>query len=134
MKKNTAFPKVSRNACIISLLFLAAIFIFPAGYLAKMADYITAEGEQARLAIMDGEQQNAQAHIINMMSRFEEDKDTIKLFFHHEDIDEMERALISARDLAALDESDNLICELNCILQLADHMRSVENAGLSDLF
>ena len=134
MKKNTSFPWVSHAACIFAVAALAALFVFPARYLDKMAGVISEEGEQARIAIMDGRQASAQVHILNMLREFEKRKESIMLFFHHEDVDEMERALNCARDLVALDESDNLICELNSIMQIAEHMRSVENAKLSDIF
>lgn len=134
MKKNTSFPWVSNAACIITVLILAALFVFPARYLEKMADRITREAELARLTIMEEKQNYAREHILNMHSEFEKRKDIIKLFFHHEDVDEMERAMKTALDLSALEESDNLICELNSILQIAEHMRSVENAKLSDIF
>ena len=53
---------------------------------------------------------------------------------HHDNIDEMEKSLNCCRDLVRLEQSDNLICELNQLQQVLEHMASVENADIYEVF
>ena len=61
-------------------------------------------------------------------------RDKIKMFFHHDDLDEMEKTLITCRDLVAMGQSDNLICEIDTILGILDHMDAVETITIAELF
>lgn len=56
------------------------------------------------------------------------------MFFHHDDLDEMEKTLITCRDLVAMGQSDNLICEIDTILGILDHMDAVETITIAELF
>ena len=60
-------------------------------------------------------------------------QDKLKLMCHHDSIDDMEESISCCLDLARMGQSDNLICELNRLKQILEHMESVENADIYEM-
>ena len=71
---------------------------------------------------------------IALCSLFQRRQDKLKLMCHHDNIDEMEKSINCCRDLVRMEQSDNLLCELNELSQILEHMESVENADIYEVF
>ena len=89
------------------------------------------EAEQAAVL---GDMATAAERLDAITREYNSRRDKIKMFFHHDDLDEMEKTLITCRDLVAMGQSDNLICEIDTILGILDHMDAVETITIAELF
>ena len=83
---------------------------------------------------MAGDMPEAENSIEQIYVEFQRKQHKLKLMCHHDNIDEMEKSLNCCRDLVKLEQSDNLICELNQLQQILEHMASVENADIYEVF
>lgn len=131
--KKSGFRNAGIWAAALSAAFLLFTFTLLPAYLKAMTGEILSGAEQARQAVLSGEEAAAAQHIANINAAFEQSGDMAKLFLDHRELDELECALSTAADLAALGQSDNLICELNRILSLARHMEEAEGLSWSGL-
>lgn len=92
---------------------------------------MTHEAEQAAVL---GDMATAAERLDAITREYNSRRDKIKMFFHHDDLDEMDKTLITCRDLVAMGQSDNLICEIDTILGILDHMDAVETITIAELF
>ena len=134
MTKGKGRHMINTVAWIISMAALILAFIVPAGYIKKMAENMGFDIQQARDAVMAGDMMAAENSIEEIYLEFQRKQHNLKLMCHHDNIDEMEKSINCCRDLIRMGQSDNLICELNQLKQILEHMESVENADIYEVF
>lgn len=134
MTKGKGRHMINTVAWIISMAALILAFIVPAGYIKKMAENMGFDIQQARDAVMAGDMMAAENSIEEIYLEFQRKQHNLKLMCHHDNIDEMEKSINCCRDLIRMEQSDNLICELNQLKQILEHMESVENADIYEVF
>jgi len=122
---------IAGTAALAALIFA---FIVPARYIRQMEQSMGENIRQAKDAVMEGDMELAADRIEKIYAEFQLRQDKLKLMCHHDDIDEMEYSINCSRNLAMLGQSDNLICELNRIQQVLEHMAGVENADIYEMF
>lgn len=124
------------NLLVIALSIGALIvaFVVPSGYVAEAEQSMSYHTRKARNAIMAGDMQSAESSIEELYAEFQQRQHSLKLICHHDDIDEMEKCITCCRDLAKLEQSDNLICELDELKQILEHIHSVEHPDIYEVF
>ncbi len=134
MSRGKGHSIVSVIAGIAALAALLFAFIVPARYIRQMELSMGENIRQAKDAVMEGDMELAADRIEKIYAEFQLRQDKLKLMCHHDDIDEMAYSINCSRNLAMLVQSDNLICELNRLQQVLEHMADVENADIYEMF
>lgn len=134
MTKGKSFSVVGCIASVIAAAVLIAVFILPGRYIRQVSENIQFSIQLAKDAIFTGDMDGAKNSIEDIYTEFSRKQDKLKLMFHHDNIDEIEKCISCCRDLAKLGQSDNLICELNQLRQILMHMESMEHADMYDIF
>lgn len=134
MTGGRAFATAGLVVTILSIVALAFAFILPGKYIGEVEQNMGYSLKQARDAIMAGDMVTAQNSIEDMHTEFQRRQNALKLMCHHDDIDEMEKCITCCRDLVLLEQSDNLICELDQLKKVLEHIDSVENPDVYELF
>ena len=122
---------IAGTAALAALLFA---FIVPARYIRQIEQSMGENIRQAKDAVMEGDMEMAADRIEKIYAEFQLRQDKLKLMCHHDNIDEMAYSINCSRNLAMLGQSDNLICELNRLQQVLEHMAGVENADIYEMF
>ncbi len=133
MTKGKGYPIISAVAGIIAVAALIFAFTVPARYIGEMAETMDFSIQQAKDAVMAGDMIAAESCIEEIYVEFMRRQDKLKLMCHHDNIDEMDKSIKCCLDLVKLEQSDNLICELNELSQVLEHMESVENADIYEM-
>ncbi|MBR5291660.1 MAG: DUF4363 family protein [Clostridia bacterium] len=134
MSKGRKYTIVSALSVIIAVGMLMFAFIAPARYIGKMKETMGFSIQQAKDAVMGEDMYTAENSIEEIYLEFQRKQHKLKLMCHHDNIDDMEKSINCCRDLIKLEQSDNLICELNQLQQILEHMESVENADIYEVF
>ena len=134
MTKGKGYSIISLLAGIVAVAVLILAFTLPAGYIEEVKETVGFEIQRAKDAVMAGDMLSAENSIEKIYVEFQRKQHNLKLMCHHDNIDEMEKSLNCCRDLVKLEQSDNLICELNQLQQVLEHMASVENADIYEVF
>lgn len=134
MSKGRKYTIVSALSVIIAVGMLMFSFIAPARYIGKMKETMGFSIQQAKDAVMGEDKYTAENSIEEIYLEFQRKQHKLKLMCHHDNIDDMEKSINCCRDLIKLEQSDNLICELNQLQQILEHMESVENADIYEVF
>lgn len=134
MTKGKGYPIISAVAGIIAIAALIFAFTVPGKYISKVEETMGSSIQQAKDAVLAGNMDLAGNSIEEMHIEFQRCQHKLKLMCHHDNIDEMEKSINCCRDLVKLEQSDNLICELNQLQQILEHMASVENADIYEVF
>lgn len=134
MSKGRKYTIVSALSVIIAVGMLMFAFIAPARYIGKMKETMGFSIQQAKDAVMGEDMYTAENSIEEIYLEFQSKQHKLKLMCHHDNIDDMEKSINCCRDLIKLEQSDNLICELNQLQQILEHMESVENADIYEVF
>ena len=134
MTKGRGYPIISVISAIIAVVFLIFAFVAPARYIGEIKETVGVDIQRAKDAVMAGDMISAENSIEKIYVEFQRKQHNLKLMCHHDNIDEMEKSLNCCRDLVRLEQSDNLICELNQLQQVLEHMASVENADIYEVF
>lgn len=128
------FSRAAAVAAAITVLLLAFLFTVPGHYLKNMTGRLRSMTRAAEKAAVSGDMETAAEQIAEMTREYNGCRDKLKLFFHHDDLGEMDRTLRTCRDLVLIGQNDNLICEINSILAILDHMDAVETLTVTELF
>ncbi|MBQ3132352.1 MAG: DUF4363 family protein [Clostridia bacterium] len=134
MTRGKGYTIVSILSVIIAIGMLVFAFIAPARYIGEMKENMGFHVQRAKDAVMTGDMVTAEDGIEEIYLEFQRRQDKLKLMCHHDNIDEMEKSINCCRDLVRMEQSDNLICELNELSQILEHMESVENADIYEVF
>ena len=131
MTNKSGFPIAAAIAAAIAVAMLILLFTVPGNYLTDMTAKLRVMTHEAEQAAVLGDMATAAERLDAITREYNSRRDKIKMFFHH---DEMEKTLITCRDLVAMGQSDNLICEIDTILGILDHMDAVETITIAELF
>ena len=134
MTKGKGYSIISIIAGIAAVAVLIFAFTVPAGYIGKVKEKMAFDIQRAKDAVMAGDMLSAENSIEQIYVEFQRKQHNLKLMCHHDNIDEMAKSINCCRDLVKLEQSDNLICELNQLQQILEHMASVENADIYEVF
>lgn len=134
MTKGKGYSATRTAAGIAAAAVLVLSFTLPAKYIGEMSELMDIHIQQARDSVMRGDMNAAHSSMEAIHGEFLRRQRGLKLICHHDDIDEMRKCINCCRDLVKLEQSDNLICELNQLRQILEHMESVENSDIYELF
>ena len=134
MTNKNGFPIATAIAAAIAVAMLIFLFTVPGNYLRDMTAKLRVMTHEAEQAAVLGDMATAAERLDAITREYNSRRDKIKMFFHHDDLDEMDKTLITCRDLVAMGQSDNLICEIDTILGILDHMDAVETITIAELF
>ena len=134
MLNRNSFPIAAAIAAALAVALLAFLFTVPGNYLRDMTARLRTMTHEAEQAAVLGDMETAAERIEAIAREYRSRRDKIKMFFHHDDLDELDKTLVTCRDLVAMGQSDNLICEIDTILGILDHMDAVETITIAELF
>lgn len=134
MTRKSKFPLVSYGSALLALLLLVFILIVPPRYLFSLTRELDAGAQKAQDLVLGGNVQAAVPVLDALCQRFAGAEENLKLFLNHEDVYALKAALLSARNLALMDEAGNLLTELQTIIQLIAQMDAAETLSIYNLF
>jgi len=134
MTKRTAFPTVSLIASILGIAIIIFLFTVPRNYLMSVTYKMRAAALNAYNAVLDGNFETTDKNISDMCEVLEQSEKTLKLFLNHEDVDELRASLHSAQALSLIEESGNLITELQDIIRILNYWDDSETLNIYNLF
>lgn len=134
MTRKSKFPLVSYGSALLALLLLVFILIVPPRYLFSLTRELDAGAQKAQDLVLGGNVQAAVPVLDALCQRFAGAEESLKLFLNHEDVYALKAALLSARNLALMDEAGNLLTELQTIIQLIAQMDAAETLSIYNLF
>ncbi|HWR23270.1 MAG TPA: DUF4363 family protein [Feifaniaceae bacterium] len=122
-----------RIANVVSILILAALFVFPSRYLCKLSDEIVNVSENTVDAVHRGDWEMAQNNVQWMNARYRESKDILQLFLHHQSVEQLDSDLRAALQLVRTRDKAQTLMELEFIITTAKHMKCIEGFSWSTL-
>ncbi len=134
MKDRPGFRIVNKITTIVVLLFLVFVFTVPSHYQRQVTAAIREKAQAAEIAVVSGDIKSAQESIESIANIYETKGSALRLFLHHENLDDMETCIQTAKDLAAIGELDNLVGALQTIIGISNHFDAIEGFGLHELF
>lgn len=134
MKDKHGFRIVNIITTIVIILFLIFVFTVPGHYQRQFSSAIREKARAAEDAVLSGDIRSAQENVESMADIYEDKGDPLRLFLHHENLDDMETCIQSAKDLAAIGELDNLVGVLQNIIGITNHFDAIEGFGIHELF
>lgn len=121
-------------ACILVILMLLFIFIYPYLFSRQYFERFSAMQERA-LQCTDSEKwAEAQGITSDMVKDFYAVRDTLRYYYDHADINELESSILSANELIMREEGEQSSAELIHALTVADFLRSIQDFELANLF
>ena len=134
MTKRSNFPLANVCITLAALSIVLFLFIVPRRYLVQVAGDLQAGAIEAQQAVLQGDLARADMALNRMCTRLGDTEEPLKLFLNHEDLHELKASLEAARNLARIDESGNLLTELQNVLRILDHLVASETLNLYNLF
>lgn len=134
MTKGKGFSVISTIAAALALAALIFSFTVPSAYTKDTERMIGHSIERTKEALFAGNMDAVRESVEEIYVEFQRRKDKLMLISHDDNVEQMERAINCCRDLARLEQSDNLICELNSLYQITRHMMSMESTDMTELF
>ncbi len=134
MTKRSNFPLANVCITLVALGIVLFLFIVPRRYLIQVAGDLQAGVIEAQQAVLHGDLERVDMALNRMCARLGETEEPLKLFLNHEDVNELKSSLEAARNLARIDESGNLLTELQNVLRILDHLVASETLNLYNLF
>ena len=102
MTNKSGFPIAAAIAAAIAVAMLIFLFTVPGNYLRDMTAKLRVMTHEAEQAAVLGDMATAAERLDAITREYNSRRDKIKMFFHHDDLDEMEKTLITCRDLVAM--------------------------------
>ncbi len=128
------FTWVDIAACILVILMLLFIFIYPYIFSKRYYERFSAMQERA-LQCTDSERwSEAQTITSDMVNDFYAARNTLRYYYDHADINELEGCILSAKELIMREEGEQSSAELVHALTVADFLRSIQDFELANLF
>mgnify|MGYP002615135456 FL=1 len=122
------------TACVIVIALLLFVFIYP--YCLSWDYYELFYDKQQRVLECTREENwgEAQKLMEAMAADFYVKRDSMRFFYDHEDIDEIEGYILSAQELILREESEQSASELMHALIVADFLRGIQSFDMPNLF
>jgi len=106
----------------------------PSSFLFDTTTAMRKDLDIAKNAALSGDVYAAAEPLSRMEAMLDERINRLKLFFHHDDLDELDGSLDTSLALATLGQRDNLVGELSDIARVLEHMESVEGLNIYEIF
>lgn len=122
--------------CILLVLALVFLFIFPRNYLNDLLDDINIYANNTKIGIEEDNGDKIIENTQKMVDRFQKSSNILKLFLNHEDVDELELYIQSCYYTAKTDQKEYpvIIDNLENILQKCKYLFDVETFTVYNLF
>ena len=95
MTNKSGFPIVAAIAAAIAVAMLIFLFTVPGNYLRDMTAKLRVMTHEAEQAAVLGDMATAAERLDAITREYNSRRDKIKMFFHHDDLDEMDKTLIT---------------------------------------
>lgn len=128
------FTWVDIAACILVILMLLFIFIYPHIFSKRYYESFSALQEHALQCTRSEKWAEAQSTASDMVKEFYAVRNTLRYFYDHSDINELESCILSANELILREDGEQSSSELVHALTLADFLRSIQDFDLANLF
>lgn len=125
--------RITIVAVIIAILILASIFIFPKMYLHKAMHELRDKAESVVVFVLADNWDEAKRGSQEMCDYFNTKKNGLKTFTHHKSISELEACVTGSYYLAQVEESGQLLLELEVIISTANYLHNIEIFQISNL-
>lgn len=96
MTNKSGFPIAAAIAAAIAVAMLIFLFTVPGNYLRDMTAKLRVMTHEAEQAAVLGDMATAAERLDAITREYNSRRDKIKMFFHHDDLDEMEKTLSPA--------------------------------------
>ena len=120
-------------ANILSILLLAALFLFPSRFLNKSMDKMISLANEALNATMQEDWSTAVNSLTHMHEQLDKDRSTLHLFLSHEAVEGLEAAVSGCLRLTQIQDQPQTVLELEFIITRAEHLKSIEEFAISVL-
>lgn len=122
--------------CILLVLALVFLFIFPRNYLNDLLDDINTYANNTKIGIEEDNGDKIIENTQKMVDRFQKSSNILKLFLNHEDVDELELYIDSCYYTAKIERKEYhiIIDNLENILQKCEYLFDVETFTVYNLF
>lgn len=122
--------------CILLVLALVFLFIFPRNYLNDLLDDINIYANNTKIGIEEDNGDKIIENTQKMVDRFQKSSNILKLFLNHEDVDELELYIDSCYYTAKIERKEYhiIIDNLENILQKCEYLFDVETFTVYNLF
>lgn len=134
MTRRTGFPLANSIITALAILLIVFLLTVPRHFLTGVTEKLRTAAWEAEYAVLQNDLTTADEAIARMCADFTQAEQPLKLFLNHEEVDELRTALCAARDLAVIDESGNLLTELQIILRIVDYWDDTETLSIYNLF
>jgi len=132
--KRWASSKINLYACIVVVAFLVLLFTLPRKTLQSMRSDILSKADALSAAVLADDWPSARSASEAIKARFLQDKQRLKLFLDHEDLDSLEAAIRSVEALTAVEDEPQLLLELESIKNVATYITEIETFTFFNLF
>ena len=120
-------------ANILSILLLAALFIFPCRFLNESMDEMISLAKDALNATLQDDWSTAVNSVTHMHEQLDKDRSTMHLFLSHEAVEGLEAAVGGCLRLTQIQDKPQTVLELEFIITRAEHLKSIEDFAISVL-
>ena len=123
----SAFTRINLIACLIAFALLAFLFIYPRMQLTELSETLCTGADA-------GDWVQARAGIDEINTAFQVEKEHLKLFLDHEDLDELDATLVGCQRLIEVQEDKQVLFELEHIINIATYLKEIEVFTIYNLF
>lgn len=134
MTRRTGFPLANSIITALAILLILFLLTVPRHFLTGVTEKLRTAAWEAEYAVLQDDLTAADEAIARMCTDFAQAEQPLKLFLNHEEVDELRTALHAARDLTMIDESGNLLTELQIVLRIVDYWDDTETLSIYNLF
>lgn len=129
-----SFGKTDVIACVIAVLLLAFLFIYPHCKLKALRDDISAMCDELISAADAEEWDKARATAARIDARFENDKTLLRFVIDHEDIDNASDAISSTILMSERCDGTETVIEAENIKSIVTYLAGIETFTPDNLF
>lgn len=130
----SAFTRINLIACLIAFALLAFLFIYPRMQLTELSETLCTGADAVIGWIEAGDWAQARAGIDEINTAFQVEKEHLKLFLDHEDLDELDATLVGCQRLIEVQEDKQVLFELEHIINIATYLKEIEVFTIYNLF
>jgi|GEM_PF-7018822 len=122
-----------RIANIVSVLILAALFIFPSRFLRTFSDEIVALAEQTVDLVHREDWDTAEDNLEELNRKFRLSKETLQFFLDHDSVEQMDADMRACLQLIHAKDTPQTLMELEFIIAKARYLKNIEAFNWSTL-
>ncbi len=119
------FVCANLTACALAAAILLFLFIYPYFVMRRLAPQLQQGAEKAKMHVLAEEWEDAERAFSEVWDVFKERKAFLKMFFNHEDVDELSVAFDTCGAMIAVEEAQAL-AELARIANIVQYLYEIE--------